>query len=136
MQGIKSDAGAALGRSDLDQVGEIREIANSPVAVGDQTVELRRKQPQSVEVSCEGPRRRNEKRCNFDRLAGAIPKFKPVATKLQCIASKIDGCVVDIAPRDDTRVLRQDPRETAHRRREMYLVVAIELGGLTSNDDS
>ena len=82
MQRVEPDAIRAELLCEPDETGEIGEIADAPIAIGADAVELDGEQPATVEIAAKGALGRHDHRHLF-RHAGSICQRQPVVTERQ-----------------------------------------------------
>jgi len=95
----------------LDQLLEVGEIPDPPIARRADAVELTREQPAAVETTPERPRRGHDQRYLFDRAAG-VGQVQPVAAAWQFVRP-CDEPIAGLAFRDKLRAGHDFP---AHRK--------------------
>lgn len=107
MQRIEPDAIGAELPAEPDKIGEVGEIANAPIAVRADAVELHGEQPASGEIAAEGAFGRHDHRHLFRNTLG-IGQRQPVITERQA-GGPGDHGLVGLALRDHIAVCAQCP---------------------------
>ena len=109
MQRVKADTIGAELLGKPNQVGKVSEIADSPVARGAHAVELRRKQPATVELAGEGTLGRHDQWRLFLR-PGGIDELQPVVTRPQIMGPDNDA-LPRLAMRDHLGLVNDGPAQ-------------------------
>lgn len=129
MQRIEPDAVGAELLGEPDQAGQIGEIADAPIAVGADAVELHGEQPAAVEIAAEGALGRHDHRHLFRRTSG-IGQRQPVIAERQAIGPG-DHRLARLALRDGIAIAGDFPLQ---RRRADGRELGARIAQRTNHD--